>query len=57
MTTSKQTEGDTDMTYDIARRAAEADAWDRLAAAIEDGDKVSAREAIVLLRKARSYGR
>lgn len=45
------------MTYDIARKVAESDAWDRLAAAIEDGDKASARAALALLRKAQSYGR
>lgn len=57
MPTSNTEEGDLNMTYDIARKVAESDAWDRLAAAIEDGDKASARAALALLRKAQSYGR
>lgn len=40
------------MTYDLARKTLEAVAWDRLADAIESGDRVKAREALNLLRKA-----
>ena len=46
--------GDSEMTYDLARKVAEFDAWDRLANAIEAGDKAAARAALVTLRKAHS---
>lgn len=47
--------GRNEMTHDLIRKISEADAWDNLARAIEEGDKVEARKALTDLRRSMNF--